>query len=169
MKKEIIDEYLKEIPHELIKAVNPLSNEKNWAIFVYLMKNGSSRFSELKERFGAHQQELITKLNALMAAGLIERVSEVSAESFASIHQYSVTPLGKSLLRSMVKGVLFIDSSPDYSKPFSYCGNNLSKNYKQPIIGNNTGIPWQIPRSVQVCGSSENLPISKGSYAMSEG
>lgn len=110
MAQEVIEKYLNELPRELVKAAKPFSNKKELALYVCILKDGPFRFNELKDRFAAHQQEISSALNSLMIAGLIERRGEISSESFAEICYYKASPLGESLMRSMVKGVLFLDS-----------------------------------------------------------
>jgi DNA-binding HxlR family transcriptional regulator len=157
MKESVINTYLQELPQELVKAVKPLSNNKDLALFVCIMKEGPFRFNVLKEKFGAHQQELIGKLNSLIAAGLIERVTELSDESFAEVNHYTVSVFGESIMRSMVKGSLFIDSYSDSLR------RGAESNYETNahLLSLTTHIrygnynPWKRDSSI-IIGSSNN-------------
>jgi len=128
MEQSVLECYLNELPRELVKAVNPLSNKRELALYVCILKDGPFRFNELKERFGAHQQEISKALNSLVVAGLIEKRADISSESFAEISYYVVSPLGESIMRALVKGTLFIDSYPDCLRRLGKCtqdGNEL--------------------------------------------
>jgi predicted transcriptional regulator len=121
MELSIVEYYLNELPRELIKAVNPLSNKKELALFICILKEGPFRFHELKERFEAHQQEISKGLNSLVVAGLIEKRADISEEGFADISYYMVSALGESIMRSLVKGTLFIDSYPESLRRLGKC------------------------------------------------
>lgn len=125
MNKLEVEKYLHELPSDLIKAVKPLSNERELALYVCIMKEGPFRFQELKKKFDIHQETLSNDLTALMAAGLIERISEISDETFAEIHLYNISPLGESMMRSMFKGALFINSYPDCLKRVGKCNHEM--------------------------------------------
>lgn len=152
MKESVIDEYIQELPRELVKAIKPLSNEKELALYVCIMKDGPARFSELKEKFGAHPQELITKLNSLMAAGLIERIADISDESFAEVNHYTISELGESMMRSMVKGALYINSYPDCLKRIGKCNQDWNDQSSMTVKLSDSGAEnlWLTKKFVKV-------------------
>jgi len=156
MTQKIIENYLNEIPRELIKAVNPLSNVKNLALYVCILKEGPFRFNELKDIFEAHQQEISSALNALMVAGLIEKRTEISDEGFAEKSYYSVSTLGESMMRSMVKGVLFIDSYPDCLKRVGKCNQepNIIPSSSSNLMDSGSGNIWKNHNFLEISGTS---------------
>jgi DNA-binding HxlR family transcriptional regulator len=168
MNQDIVVNYLNELPRELVKAVNPLSNNKELALYVCILKEGPFRFNELREKFKAHQQELSSALNSLMIAGLVERKTEISEDSFAEINYYSASTLGESMMRSMIKGALFIDSDPDCLRRFGRCsqvGNyqptfkSVNSDNQNPLNQRGTAIiigcsSTDLPKKFRTCDKS---------------
>jgi len=156
MAQKIVESYLNELPRELIKAINPLSNKKDLALYVCILKEGPFRFSELKEKFGAHQQEISSALNSLMVAGLIEKRSDISEEGFAEISYYSVSPLGESMMRSLVKGALFIDSYPDCLRRVGKCTQetNANPSLSSKLTDSGSVNIWRNYTPVEISGGS---------------
>jgi DNA-binding MarR family transcriptional regulator len=100
----VLSDYKEDLPPALVKALKPLANDVELALFVCILKEGPFTFTEIKEKYGFHHENLVSALDSLIKAGLIEKGSAISEDE-----TYSSTALGKSILRSLIKGALFME------------------------------------------------------------
>lgn len=106
--RDAIERYLSEVPLEIRNAVKPLDNDKNWAIYIALLKHQQMRYKDIKEVFSATSSGDIDRhLKSLSAAGLIAKEAR-KIEELGDLEKsfYCPTVLGKSLVRALFKGVL---------------------------------------------------------------
>lgn len=113
--KEVMNSLLSEVPSEVFDAISPLSNKNSQAIFIALLKNERMRFGQIKELFHVtNSEEINHPLKSLVKAGLVAK----KAEFFEEIGEtekavYCSTYLGKSVMRSLYKGVMVgVDNIP---------------------------------------------------------
>lgn len=92
--------YLDEIPLEVRRAIDGLSNDIRQAILTVLGERGKMRFSELQSELELSKPDLAFHLNRLMQTGLVSHHFDEypSDESYA---YYRLSSLGYSLLRSL--------------------------------------------------------------------
>jgi len=139
MDEHIMERYLAEVPYEFREAVMSLSNDKNWAIYIALVKEGEKRFNEIKDQFGSnHSPEIDRALKTLINGGLIEKVAHEPIE-IGNINRsyYSVSEMG----------IKFIDC----------LGDILSPEPQKPAV------PFPIRREVPVgLKSGVFFPIKRG-------
>jgi len=73
MDEKVVKMFANEIPIEIRNAVKALSDDRRWAVFIALMKEGRMSFNELKNLFNAHPETLNRILKSLKAGGLIRQ------------------------------------------------------------------------------------------------
>ncbi len=107
MDKEVVEKYASEVPIELRNAVKALSDDRKWAVFVVLVKEGEKNFNNLKALFRAHPQELSRILKSLKSAGLIRRYV-FSLEDVEKVQKtfYEPTEFGKEFLESLYFSIM---------------------------------------------------------------
>jgi len=107
MKEEVIEKYASEVPVELRNAVKALSDDRKWAVYVALIKEGEKNFNSLKNMFDFHPQELDRVLKSLKSAGLIRKYV-VSLEDVGKANRtlYAPTEFGKAFLESLYYSIM---------------------------------------------------------------
>lgn len=107
MDKEVVEKYASEVPIELRNAVKALSDDKKWAVFVALVKEGEKNFNNLKVLFRAHPEELSRVLKSLKSAGLIRKYV-FSLEDVGKVQKtfYEPTEFGKAFLESLYFSIM---------------------------------------------------------------
>lgn len=98
-----MEQYLEKVPYEIRDAVMSLSNKKNWAIYIALVKVGEMRFNEIKDHFGSDKSpEIDRALKALLHGGLVEKVAHDPGE-IGNAHKtyYAVSEMGIRFLGSL--------------------------------------------------------------------
>ncbi len=124
-----MERYLAEVPYEIQDAIMSLSNKKNWAIFIALVKEGEKRFNEIKDQFGSdHSPEIDRALKVLIRGGLIEKVAH-NPEEIGNAY--------KSFYKASETGIKFIDC----------LGNMLSQEPLKPIVAYPVGLEEDPKRS----------------------
>lgn len=107
MDQSVVDRYLNEIPSVLINATKPLGDEKCWAVYITLLKEGGLRFNRIKEIYDAQPAEISRILKALANAGLIaKQVRIIDDIGNTEASYYTPTTLGKILIKSLYQGLL---------------------------------------------------------------
>jgi len=98
-----MEQYLAKVPDEIRDAVMSLSNNKQWAIYIALAREGKMRFNEIKEQFGSDQSpEIDRALKALIKGGLVEKVAHGPDEiGNAHTSHYAVSVMGIRFLGSL--------------------------------------------------------------------
>jgi DNA-binding HxlR family transcriptional regulator len=160
--KDVMDSLLSEIPSEVFDTISPLSNKNSQAIFIALLKNEQMRFGQIKELFHVTNSEDINHpLKSLVKAGLVAKKAEYLddiGETEKAV--YSSTFMGKSVMRSLYKGVMIGDNVPITRSPIiptvssgkitvyfapDYAPNNQEKpNRINPNLFKNPQIPLAI-------------------------
>jgi DNA-binding HxlR family transcriptional regulator len=103
-----VDKYLVKVPSVIVNAVAPLGDKKCWALYIALLDNDEGlRFNQLKEFFKAESPEISRSLKSLANAGLItKRARCLTDVGNNEVSYYVPTVLGKSLIKSLYKGLL---------------------------------------------------------------
>jgi len=119
--KDIMNSFLSEVPSEVFDAISPLSNKNSQAIFIALLKNEQMRFGELKSLFKTvHSEDINHPLKSLVKAGIVSKKAEFLEDiGETEIAIYHPSYLGKSVMRSLYKGVMMgMDNLPiTYPQP----------------------------------------------------
>lgn len=104
--EEVVNRYLDLVPIEIREAVNALSNDQRWAVYIALTTEGHKYFTELKDQFGANPNVLTPILKALVEGGLVAR--RVRAEDVGDRRKifYEPTAMGAHLLAALYEGAL---------------------------------------------------------------
>jgi len=103
MDEKRMNYYLDLVPPEIRDAAAGLHDDKHWAVFIALLENGDTRFSELKKEFGLESTQMIRLLRDLGRAGLVAQYTddlreiESRARSF-----YKVTTIGSNFIESLM-------------------------------------------------------------------
>ena len=128
MNDEVITRYLDRIPSEIRDAVSELSSAQRWAVFISILKE-DRYFNELKRELGISAEQLDNILRRLIIGGLVYREMTSPAEigDRKKIY-YTVTPIGKNLVRGLLEGFLSESRSSDVRK--TNVGYGLQKNDK---------------------------------------
>lgn len=129
-----VDKYLAKVPSVIVNAVTPLGDKKCWALYIALLDNDEGlRFNQLKEIFKAESPEISRSLKSLANAGLITKRARCLTDiGNNEVSYYAPTVLGKSLIKSLYKGLL-------PSKPVIGQAVNISMGYAE-IKGSNTRV-----------------------------
>ncbi len=113
MDPNVIEQTLEEVPAEIRAAIQPLSKDKSWAVFIVLLKKENMRFSQIKDYFKTESPGEIDRiLRCLAAAGLIAK----KAINFDDLDRptgfrYSPTDLGKSVMDGLFNGVFGVEDA----------------------------------------------------------
>jgi len=129
---EMVNLLLSEVPSEVFDAIKPLSNRNNQAIFIALLKKEKMRFGQLKNLFKVENSEEINHpLKALVKAGIVSKEAEyVEDIGNTEIAVYCPTFMGKSVMRSLYKGVMLgIDNVPSVYSQKSAVAMSNNRNY----------------------------------------
>lgn len=108
MSADAIRMYSGKVPQEIRSAVEPLSNDKVWAVFAGVLTHESISFTGIKRLFETESSGEITRhLKALTTAGLIERrAPTIDAIGDTTRSVYVPTALGRSMMRGLFMSVL---------------------------------------------------------------
>ncbi len=107
MREEIVERYASEVPVELRNAVKALSDDRKWAVYIALIKEGEKNFNSLKKLFGFHPEELNRVLRSLKSAGLIRKyVSSLKDIGRVQRTFYAPTEFGKAFLDSLYYSIM---------------------------------------------------------------
>jgi len=107
MREEVIEEYASKVPIELRNAVKALSDDKRWAVYVFLIIEGKKNFNSLKDLFGFHPQELDRVLKSLKSAGLIRKyVNSLEDVGKTQKTLYAATEFGKAFLEALYHSLM---------------------------------------------------------------
>jgi DNA-binding HxlR family transcriptional regulator len=130
--KDVVNSLLSEVPSEVFDAITPLSNKNSQVIFIALLKNEQMRFGDIKQLFHIKNSEEINHpLKSLVKAGLVSKKAEYLEEiGDSEIAVYCPTVMGKSMMRSLYKGVMV--GSEKISYPQS---QNKAINLSGGIVG----------------------------------
>lgn len=130
-----VDKYLVKVPSVIVNAVAPLGDRKCWALYIALLDNDEGlRFNRLKELFNAESPEISRSLKSLANAGLITKRARCLTDiGNNEVSYYVPTVLGKSLIKSLYKGLL-------PSKPIGIGQATNSGTGYSEIKGNNTRV-----------------------------
>jgi len=101
---EDLDQYNKEIPGDLRRALNALSDSKTRGLVVLLLKEGELSFTQIKELTETHQQTLTDGLNKLQNGGIIVRDEVVDSDNYYA--KYRPTSFGKRILDGLFEAYL---------------------------------------------------------------
>jgi len=93
--------YYEDIPEEIRNLLNGLSNEKNLAILIFLLKNGKKKFTEMKKEFKLSGSSLTTRLTELQDGNLVKNFYEKSGKKGFSY--YDVTEFPELVFDSLFK------------------------------------------------------------------
>jgi len=151
MDRNVVDQYLAEVPHQVRLAVKPLSNDKSWAILIALLKDGDMRFSNIKRKFKADSSGDIDRiLKQLIQSGLITNQATNYDEIFDNTKSmYSATPIGAAVVHSLNRAL-----SPSFNQTFMDKMQNRQM-ASRPAIQMKINIPNNLKRSV-----SAHIPSS---------
>lgn len=130
-----VDKYLVKVPSVIVNAVAPLGDKKCWALYIALLDNDDGlRFNQLKELFNAESPEISRSLKSLANAGLITKRAHCLPDvGNNEVSYYVSTILGKSLIKSLYKGLL-------PSKPIGIGQATNSGTEYSEIRGSNTRV-----------------------------
>jgi len=107
MREEIVERYASEVPIELRNAVKALSDDRKWAVYVALIKEGEKNFNSLKNLFEFHPEELNRVLRSLKSAGLIRKyVASLEDVGKAQRTFYAPTEFGKAFLETLYYSIM---------------------------------------------------------------
>jgi DNA-binding HxlR family transcriptional regulator len=113
--QEVANSLLSEVPSEVFDAILPLSNKNSQVIFIAILKNEQMRFGQIKELFRVtNSEEINYPLKSLVKSGLVAKKAEF-LEDIGEFEKavYCSTYLGKSVMRSLYKGVMIgVDGIP---------------------------------------------------------
>ncbi|MHB8163590.1 MAG: hypothetical protein ACYDDV_04465 [Methanoregula sp.] len=106
--KDVVNSLLSEVPSVVFDAIAPLSNKNSQVIFIALLKNEQMRFGDIKQLFHIKNSEEINHpLKSLVKAGLVSKKAEYLDDiGDSEIAVYCPTFMGKSMMRSLYKGVM---------------------------------------------------------------
>lgn len=95
------------MPEELRGAVKALSDDKRWAVFIALVKEGEMNFNKIKDIFGAHPQELDRILKSLTSAGLVKKFAKNLCDvGYRGRAFYAATEFGKDFLEVLYYSIM---------------------------------------------------------------
>jgi DNA-binding MarR family transcriptional regulator len=102
-----VNNYLNQMPPQLIKAVSALSSKNRWAVYLALLERDQMYFSEIKDLFQAKPQTLTYILKDFTTAGLIHKVAK-SPKDLGNKQRmfYKPTLLGENIIKSLISGAL---------------------------------------------------------------
>lgn len=117
--KDAMNSLLSEVPSEVFDAISPLSNKNSQAIFIALLKKEQMRFGEIKKLFNVTKSEEINHpLKSLVKAGLVSKKAEYLDDiGETEIAVYCPTFMGKSVMRSLYKGVMVGNDNIQITQP----------------------------------------------------
>jgi DNA-binding HxlR family transcriptional regulator len=92
-----IEDYVREIPEEIRRAIRGLDNKYRTAIFVALYKNGELSFSDLEKELEIDKAMLTYHLGRLIESALVHHYyrHELGTEKYSF---YNVTPFGQNFV-----------------------------------------------------------------------
>lgn len=89
-----INQYLENIPNELIELTKGLDSKQKWAVYAALLENRKMGFNQIKDEFGANPSEVDRILKSLGESGLIIK----RAKKFSDVFNENRTYYEPSLL-----------------------------------------------------------------------
>ncbi|WP_265581319.1 winged helix-turn-helix transcriptional regulator [Methanofollis aquaemaris] len=152
------------MPSEVRDAVNPLSSDKAWAVFMALMRHGDLRFSELKAIFESSSSGDIDKfLKKLEMAGIVERkVKDLGDAGDSSRVYYGVSYLGRRLNESLLQGLFGLRNPSDQPEPRLDHGASCSAQNKGIVSGGTPEYTARLKTSPGVrTGEDNHAPASR--------
>lgn len=112
-----IDRYAQEVPRDIRRATESLSGNEEYAVIVYLLKEGDKSFTQIKEEFDFHQNTLSRVLSKLQRGGLILRRETVEkGERYDA--KYTVTSFAKRVFDGLFDSVQPSDRGLEPSPTF---------------------------------------------------
>ena len=95
-----IEDYSKEIPEEIRRAIRGLASDYRAAIFVALYKHGELSFSELQKKLEIGKAKLNFHLGKLIESALVHHYykHELGNEKYSF---YNATPFGQNFLETL--------------------------------------------------------------------
>lgn len=163
MNNKVINGYLDRIPSEIRDAVSELSSTQRWIVFLAILKE-DRYFNELKRELGISAEQLDNILRRLVIGGLVFKEMRSPAEigDRKKIY-YTVTPIGKNLVRGLLEGFLSKSQSPDVRK--ANIGYGLQKNDGLLVCETDTILSphrrtGQLPHPKKTGSLHEKKPVS---------
>lgn len=97
-------QYNKEIPGDLRRALDALSDNKARGLVVLLLDEGELSFTEIKQKTGIHQQTLTDLLDKLQNGGITVRDETVVGDDYHA--KYRTTSFGRRILDGLFEAYL---------------------------------------------------------------
>ncbi|MDG6251568.1 hypothetical protein [Methanocalculus sp.] len=95
-------QYLERVPVEIRDAIQSISTDAVWAVFIAVTFEGESYFTELKDRFSANPREMDRILKKLVDGGLVARkVQKLEDIGDRRKVYYETTRFGRKLLYTL--------------------------------------------------------------------
>lgn len=95
-------QYLERVPVEIRDAIQSISTDAVWAVFIAVTFEGESYFTELKDRFSANPREMDRILKKLVDGGLVARkVQKLEDIGDRRKVYYEATRFGRKLLYTL--------------------------------------------------------------------
>jgi DNA-binding transcriptional ArsR family regulator len=104
-KSKRYEEYVRELPEELIQIVRSVNHPIRQAILVLLNKETELSFSKIKERLGLDKITLNNHLKNLYGAGVIDHYfrHEFGNQEYS---YYAMTTLGRRVLSNLIEALI---------------------------------------------------------------
>lgn len=100
-------QYLEKVPIEIRDAIQSLSTDAVWAVFVAITLEGESYFTELKNRFAANPRQMDRILKKLVDGGLVaKKIQKLEDIGDRRKVYYETTRFGRKLLSTLYDIVL---------------------------------------------------------------
>lgn len=100
-------QYLEKVPIEIRDAIQSLSTDAVWAVFVAITLEGESYFTELKNRFAANPRQMDRILKKLVDSGLVaKKIQKLEDIGDRRKVYYETTRFGRKLLSTLYDIVL---------------------------------------------------------------
>lgn len=102
MDEHVQKQYLETVPIEIRDAIQSISTDAVWAVFIAVTLEGESYFTELKNRFSANPREMDRILKKLVDGGLVARkVQKLEDIGDRRKVYYETTRFGRKLLYTL--------------------------------------------------------------------
>lgn len=131
----IVKRYADLIPKEMRDAIQELSNNQRWAIYIALYFKNRMYFTEIKDMFKANPNTINSNLKALMMGGLAIRKTAKLKDAFDNNKVfYELSPKGQKFLTSLFE-IAYPEKKTSMIGPgviHTILGNSQSFNIYQP-------------------------------------
>lgn len=102
--ERVVDEYCNKLPLEMRLPAMALKDDKHWAVFLYLVENGETRFGEIGGSFRIESNNDIDPiLKRLVEGGIVKKYVKTCGQLVDKrATWYNITDIGREYLESLI-------------------------------------------------------------------